>query len=77
MDEGVGVHRRRYARLAPASIIPIHDALLSPPGRAMYLDHICRFGGDDLTVHDLAGRGPDPDQPRLTAVTEAGSRVIQ
>ena len=41
-------------------LIPIHDALLSPPGRGMYLDHICRFGGDDLTVHDLAGRGPTP-----------------
>ncbi|MEP6632218.1 MAG: MBL fold metallo-hydrolase [Lapillicoccus sp.] len=47
-------------RLAPRSIIPIHDALLSPTGRAVYLDHISRFGGDDMTVHDLAGRGPTP-----------------
>lgn len=44
-------------RIAPRGIIPIHDALLTAPGRSMYLGHISRFGGDDLTVHDLAGKG--------------------
>ena len=44
-------------RIAPRGIIPIHDALLSAPGRSMYIDHISRFGGDDLAVHDLAGKG--------------------
>jgi L-ascorbate metabolism protein UlaG (beta-lactamase superfamily) len=47
-------------RIAPQGLVPIHDALLSPTGRALYLDHITRFGGDDLAVHDLAGRGATP-----------------
>jgi L-ascorbate metabolism protein UlaG (beta-lactamase superfamily) len=47
-------------RIAPQGVVPIHDALLSPTGRALYLDHITRFGGDDLAVHDLAGRGATP-----------------
>lgn len=43
-------------RLAPSGIIPIHDALLSPTGRRLYLDHVGRFGGGgDPTVHDLGG----------------------
>jgi len=41
------------ARIAPVGIIPIHDALLSAPGRAMYLNHIATYGGSDLTLHDL------------------------
>ncbi len=47
-------------RIAPRGLVPIHDALLSPLGRSLYLDHIARFGGDDLALHDLAGRGPTP-----------------
>jgi L-ascorbate metabolism protein UlaG (beta-lactamase superfamily) len=42
-------------RLAPTQIVPIHDALLSTPGRRLYLGHVEGYGGDDLTVHDLAG----------------------
>ncbi len=50
-------------RIAPTSIVPIHDALLSPPGRALYLKQVAAFGvaedsGQDLAVHDVAGRGP-------------------
>lgn len=44
-------------RLAPRSMVPIHDGLVAPPGRALYLTHIATNGGDDLTLHDLAGRG--------------------
>lgn len=44
-------------RIAPRSIVPIHDGLLSPAGRALYLQHVGTHGGDDLTVHDLAGQG--------------------
>ncbi|HRW17590.1 MAG TPA: MBL fold metallo-hydrolase, partial [Dermatophilaceae bacterium] len=43
-------------RLGPGSILPIHDALLAPPGRGLYLTHVQTHGGTDLTVHDL-GRG--------------------
>lgn len=45
-------------RVAPVGIIPIHDALLSAPGRRMYVDHITRFGGADLTLHDLSHGQP-------------------
>ena len=44
-------------RIAPRSIVPIHDGLLSPEGRGLYLQHIGTHGGDDLTIHDLAGQG--------------------
>lgn len=46
------------ARLRPKIIVPIHDALLSEPGRAMYLMHVANFGGDDLTVADLGDGQP-------------------
>ncbi|WP_295693653.1 MBL fold metallo-hydrolase [Lapillicoccus sp.] len=46
------------ARIAPVGIIPIHDALLSVPGRAMYVNHIVTYGGADLTLHDLAHGRP-------------------
>jgi L-ascorbate metabolism protein UlaG (beta-lactamase superfamily) len=42
-------------RIAPRQIIPIHDALLSTAGRRLYLGHVEGYGGDGLTVHDLAG----------------------
>lgn len=57
-------------RLAPAAIVPIHDALLSASGRALYLHHVSTFGAGaagpgpggaaparGLAVHDLAGQG--------------------
>jgi L-ascorbate metabolism protein UlaG (beta-lactamase superfamily) len=44
-------------RVAPSAVVPIHDGLLSQQGRGLYLMHVGRFGGDDLTLHDLAGRG--------------------
>jgi L-ascorbate metabolism protein UlaG (beta-lactamase superfamily) len=45
-------------RVAPAGIIPIHDALLSQTGRRLYVGHIGTHGGDDLTLHDLADGQP-------------------
>lgn len=45
-------------RIAPEGIVPIHDALLSPTGRKLYLTHVGTHGGDNLTLHDLAGAGP-------------------
>ena len=44
-------------RLAPEGIVPIHDALLSPIGRKLYLTHVGTHGGEDLTLYDLAGQG--------------------
>ncbi len=35
--------------------IPIHDALLSDVGRALYLGHAENFGGRDTQIHDLSG----------------------
>ncbi len=43
-------------RVAPQTLVPIHDALLSASGRAMYLGHVGTHGGD-LRVLDLAGSG--------------------
>lgn len=40
-------------RLAPRRIVPIHDALLAPAGRALYLTHVGGNGGAE--VADLAG----------------------
>ncbi len=45
-------------RIAPEGIVPIHDALLSPTGRKLYLTHVGTHGGDNLTLYDLAGQGP-------------------
>lgn len=42
-------------RVAPSGLLPIHDALLSPLGRGLYLSHIGTYGGESLQVHD-----PDP-----------------
>lgn len=44
-------------RIAPEGIVPIHDALLSPTGRKLYLTHVGTHGGEDLTLYDLAGQG--------------------
>lgn len=45
-------------RIAPTAMVPIHDALLSPTGRAMYLGHAGRFGPEGMQVRDLAGGEP-------------------
>lgn len=42
-------------RIAPRSMIPIHDGLLQPRGRKIYLDQIRDLGG--APVRDLAGQG--------------------
>jgi L-ascorbate metabolism protein UlaG (beta-lactamase superfamily) len=42
-------------RVGPSQVVPIHDALLSTPGRRLYLGHVEGYGGDGLIVHDLAG----------------------
>jgi len=41
-------------RVAPRVVTPIHQALLSPAGRDLYLSHITTYGGDDLEVLDLS-----------------------
>lgn len=45
-------------RIGPTGIIPVHDALVSDVGRRMYIGHIGQYGGDALTLHDLAGGQP-------------------
>lgn len=45
-------------RLAPTAVLPIHDALLTEPGRDIYLRHIAGFGRDGgVPMHDLHGSG--------------------
>lgn len=45
-------------RIGPGAIVPIHDGLLRPMARAMYLKHVTDFGLEGgVTVHDLAGAG--------------------
>ncbi len=41
-------------RVGPRLVTPIHQALLSPAGCGLYLDHITTYGGDDLEVLDLS-----------------------
>jgi len=45
-------------RIGPSGIVPIHDALLAPAGRRLYVQHVGSFGGDELTLHDLAAGQP-------------------
>lgn len=44
-------------RLGIERAVPIHDALLSPRGRALYLDQAGKLGSPDTTIVDLAGQG--------------------
>jgi L-ascorbate metabolism protein UlaG (beta-lactamase superfamily) len=46
--------------LAPSIAVPVHDALLSPPGRGLYLTQTTNFGPAGMTMRDLAGAGPAP-----------------
>ncbi|MDO5739520.1 MAG: MBL fold metallo-hydrolase [Ornithinimicrobium sp.] len=47
------------SRLAPRrGIVPIHDGLLNDAGRALYLNHITRYGlVGDARLHDLRDAG--------------------
>ncbi len=42
--------------VAPGTVVPIHDGLLRPERREIYLGHVRRLGG--APVHDLATDGP-------------------
>lgn len=45
-------------RIAPTAVVPIHDGLLTDPGRGVYLHHITEFGRDGgIPVRDLRGAG--------------------
>ncbi len=44
-------------RIGAPRFVPIHDGLLQPRGRALYLDQIDRLAGQDLRATDLAGAG--------------------
>ena len=41
--------------VAPSTAVPVHDGLLVPPGRGIYLQHVRNLGGAE--VRDLAGAG--------------------
>jgi L-ascorbate metabolism protein UlaG (beta-lactamase superfamily) len=43
--------------LAPATAVPVHDALLSAAGRSVYLGNLGRLRPEGTTVHDTGGRG--------------------
>lgn len=45
-------------RIRPRYAVPVHDALLSPVGRRLYLDHAGRFGPDGMEVCDLSDGKP-------------------
>ncbi len=42
----------------PAIAVPIHDAIVSPPGRGLYLSQTTNFAPDGMAMRDLAGAGP-------------------
>lgn len=45
-------------RIEPAAVLPIHDALLTEPGREIYLHHIGQFGREGgVPVRDLRAAG--------------------
>jgi L-ascorbate metabolism protein UlaG (beta-lactamase superfamily) len=44
--------------VAPAVAVPIHDAIVSPAGRAVYLRQTTALAPEGTTVRDLAGQGP-------------------
>ena len=45
-------------RISPRVCIPIHDALLSPVGRQLYLSQVGSLGPEDMELRDLSGGGP-------------------
>ncbi|MFC7489063.1 MULTISPECIES: MBL fold metallo-hydrolase [unclassified Knoellia] len=44
-------------RLSPRFAVPIHDGLLNPTGRDLYLGQAAQLGGADTEIRDLATRG--------------------
>jgi L-ascorbate metabolism protein UlaG (beta-lactamase superfamily) len=42
----------------PSIAVPIHDAIVSPPGRGLYLMQTTNFAPDGMAMRDLAGAGP-------------------
>ncbi len=46
------------ARLAPAHAVPVHDGLLNPTGRELYLSQARQFGSPTSELHDLADGEP-------------------
>ena len=42
---------------AASNAVPVHDGLLQPRGRDLYLGQAARLGSPDTRIHDLAGRG--------------------
>ena len=45
-------------RIAPRVAVPVHDALLSPAGRALYLSHVKNFGPEGMDLRDLSDGTP-------------------
>jgi len=45
-------------RIAPRVAVPVHDALLSPVGRRLYLSHVQNFGPEGMDVRDLSDGTP-------------------
>jgi len=45
-------------RIAPRVAVPVHDALLSPVGRQLYLSHVRNFGPEGMDVRDLSDGTP-------------------
>ncbi|MBM6403658.1 MBL fold metallo-hydrolase [Phycicoccus sp. CSK15P-2] len=45
-------------RLDPPHAIPVHDGLLQPRGREVYLKQAGELGGEHTRIRDLAGVGP-------------------
>ncbi|CCH76071.1 conserved hypothetical protein [Nostocoides japonicum T1-X7] len=44
-------------RLDPPVAVPVHDGIVSPAGRQIYVQHATSFGGEHTRMLDLAGRG--------------------
>ena len=44
-------------RIAAPCFVPIHDALLAPAGRDLYLGQVDALSGDGVHARDLVGRG--------------------
>jgi len=45
-------------RISPRFCVPIHDGLLNPIGRELYLSHVRSFGPQDMEVRDLVDGSP-------------------
>lgn len=45
-------------RIAPRVAVPVHDALLSPVGRGLYLSHVKNFGPEGMELRDLSDGTP-------------------